>query len=1073
MITQSFVERKDLMIEIEKNLSNNNGPSTIFLHGAGGAGKTSLAKWVHQSKEFKNVFNKVFWLTLGRDCDILKKINDCIELFDPTLRKFAEKYEAANFLQDKLYNNKILIILDDLWNFEDLQYFQPPTGSHSRILVTTRHSGQINKKYVAMRVDKMNQEEAVGLLTEGLSLTFSPNEKIQLAELAKNELLFWPLLLKLGQGTLNIYLNGGMVLSSSITNFRNYFKQNGITSLDPDNSEDRELALHISMKYSIDAFSPDEQKYIKTLGIFAINNTLHPETVERWWNHAYKLNKTNTKLFLGKLFSASILNSLDFTKCCFTIHDVIHEWLHKQLDAIYLNNHNSFLWSQIKTRAATDFPENEPYLWKYLFYHMEKAGEAWQKRMTDTAKDLLFYAKQSKLGNPTDCIHDLNRMVELFKKDPIFPLLKRRMESLTHLLDECDDIQETVQCLHTRLQHDHELKELLPSLNINQYMPYLEPIHPLPDQPPLDRHRDEIGHTHRIASIRITRDGDKMITGSDDSTIKIWDIESKKLLKTLRGHRGNVLGVAVSPDSKLVASAGADQSLLLWEIENGSFQRLAGHTGTVSWCDFHPNGNYLVSASYDNTLILWDVKEKKIIHHLKGHTKEILDCAFSPDGSYIASTSEDEKIILWETETGNIYKTYRAHDGLISEFSFSADGRYVASVGYDALIVRNPKNHRIVFKQKQTDTGFISCVFGTKGNIIITGMVDGSIIVWSCPGGKRLFTLKEHKESVIHCAIHPDGKRMVSVSGDRSIILWDLTTKSMVYQIMEEWNAYYGTSFSPDGRLLAAASHKNGLTIWDWQKNTIEKELIMEAKHLNEYNNAWDGRFFPDGQKLAAVFVDTVCLWETASWKLLWTKKINEDEETYCLSINHDGDHIVVGASDYNLHIFDLQGTIINTLEGHTGYVFDCYFHPKNSNLVIAAYTDETLRLWNIKENKEVHTMHGHTEDLYGCAVHPNGRGYSVSNDGTMREWNLETGKEIHCFKGHKALIYGLAIHPEKNWAATASEDHTLKIWDLETKACLMTFHANDHLSKCAFHPTEPIIAVTGGCGVYFLRWVE
>lgn len=1070
-----FVERIELMDELKKLLMQNEGSSTICIQGVGGAGKTSLAEWVEICLDFRNYFTgKIFWIKLGQKYSIEEKLKASIKMFGWTETFPAEIRELSNILRDQLNKNRCLIILDDLWCWEDLELFLPYPGSRSRILVTSR---QIERNFdgPVIKVDKMKKEEALALLVQGVNLTLSQNEEESLTQLAINEFMLWPFLLNIGLGTLRSYLRGGSSLTNAIDAIKQAFSDDGIVALNEDDSIRKELSITTCLSRSIDGYSDDQQERIRALGIFVVGSEIPLTLIRKWWKNKYGLNVFTTDAFCRQLNEIAILDKLELDRGFFIIHDVIHKWLGDQFGKSYPEFHASMLTSQMLSRAATELPENEPYLWRHLFHHMEKAGENWLSRMTETARDLLFYAKKSKLIHPADCIADLKKMV---LSDPLLIPLMHRMNSLTHLLEECDNIKDAAQCLYARLYHEPDMQAILPSLNIHQFGPYLEPIHPLLDQPSLERKRDEIWHTHKISSVRINQAGDKLVTGADDSTVKVWDISSEgklKLLRTFRGHRGGVLGVAISPNSKFVASAGSDHALFLWDMETGHLlNRLMGHTGTVSWCDFHPTEDLLISSSYDNTVILWETKTGRIIHHLKGHELEILDCAFSPDGKYIASTSEDKKVILWETETGANVHEYESHKLAVGEVCFSDDLRYIASVGFDSLVLRYTRNHKIMFRKKKPENYFNCCVFGVNSKIIITGMGDGSIIIWACPSGKEIRTLSAHKEAVVHCAVHPNGQWMVSVSGDRSIILWDIATGSQIDVIDAEWEGYFGVAFSPNQHQLAIGSHKNGMTLWDWQTGCLERGFMVERTNDNKFNSAWEGRFSPDGQKLAVIFMEILCLWDIEKWELLWSKPFESGEETYCLDMSCNGDLLLVGTSENILYIIDIEGNNVKTLQGHDDYVFDCCFHPADSNIVLSASTDATLHLWDVENGKELQIMRGHTEDVWGCAFHPDGKKcYSVGQDRTLREWDLETGKELKCYSGHKSLISSLAIHPEKKWLATASEDRTLKIWDLDAGKCLMTFHANDHLNNCAFHPSESAIVVTGGSGVYFLRWVE
>lgn len=137
--------------------------------------------------------------------------------------------------------------------------------------------------------------------------------------------------------------------------------------------------------------------------------------------------------------------------------------------------------------------------------------------------------------------------------------------------------------------------------------------------------------------------------------------ESEALVRTLKGHKNKVWDCTFSPDGKLIASASADGTLKLWEVDTGKVKAtLKGHTVRVRSCAFSPDGKLIVSASMDKTLKLWDVATGKEKTTLKGHSDWVRSCAFSPDGRLIVSGSWDRTLKLWEVDTGKEIASFPA-----------------------------------------------------------------------------------------------------------------------------------------------------------------------------------------------------------------------------------------------------------------------------------------------------------------------------------------------------------------------------------------------------------------------------
>ena len=156
------------------------------------------------------------------------------------------------------------------------------------------------------------------------------------------------------------------------------------------------------------------------------------------------------------------------------------------------------------------------------------------------------------------------------------------------------------------------------------------------------------GHTGFVNSVAYSPDGTKIISGSVDRTIKIWDANTGQCLKTLVGHSSDVNSVAYSPDGKRIISGSYDKTIRIWDVNTGEcIKTLEGHSNVVSSVAFSPDGTKIISGSWDNTVKIWDANTGECLKTLKGHSWAVYSVAYSPDGKRIISGSDDNTVKIW------------------------------------------------------------------------------------------------------------------------------------------------------------------------------------------------------------------------------------------------------------------------------------------------------------------------------------------------------------------------------------------------------------------------------------------
>ncbi|KIJ05767.1 hypothetical protein PAXINDRAFT_93008, partial [Paxillus involutus ATCC 200175] len=198
-------------------------------------------------------------------------------------------------------------------------------------------------------------------------------------------------------------------------------------------------------------------------------------------------------------------------------------------------------------------------------------------------------------------------------------------------------------------------------------------------------------HKHGVHGLAVTRDGKSILSGGQGNSIRLWDVETHNFVKAWGGHTSMIFCIALSPDDKLVASGDRSGKIVLREINDGReipsrACRLAlrAHNGIVTCVLWSLDGSRLFSSSVDRTIRCWNSDTGKPIGEpWKGHTQSVNSLSLSPDGTKLASVSDDKTIRFWDSHSGDPIAQPLQHDNFVDAVTFSPCGEFVASGGRD------------------------------------------------------------------------------------------------------------------------------------------------------------------------------------------------------------------------------------------------------------------------------------------------------------------------------------------------------------------------------------------------------
>jgi WD40 repeat protein len=596
--------------------------------------------------------------------------------------------------------------------------------------------------------------------------------------------------------------------------------------------------------------------------------------------------------------------------------------------------------------------------------------------------------------------------------------------------------------------------------------PWLRPLRPALHPPGTALVRILVGHSAEVDAVAMSPDGRRAVSASRDKTLKVWDLESGREMRTLAGHSNSVSGVAVSADGRLAVSASYDKTLKVWDLESGREVRtLAGHSGPVRGVALSADGRRAVSASGDQTLKVWDLERGHEVRALAGHCDRVNGVAVSAEGRRAVSASSDKTLKVWDLESGRLLHTLAGHSGAVFGVAVSEDGWRAVSASEDATLkVWDLESGR----ELRTLTGHSGWVCGVAmsadGRRAVSASGDQMLKVWDLETGRQMRALGGHSLWINGVAMSADGRQAVSASEDNTLRVWDLESGRELCTLAGHGAAVWGVAVSGDGRRAVSASLDATLRVWDLERGRALGTLAGHSAAV------YGAAVSPDGQRAVSASGDrTLRLWDVETGRGLRT--LSSHSGAVCgVVASPDGRYAISASEDRTLKVWDLQsGRKIRTLKGHSNVVAGVAVSVRGRRLVSASY-DRTLRVWDLERGRTVRTLVGHSDAVDGVAVSEDGRrAVSASWDQTLKVWDLESGRELRTLAGHSDGVNGVAVTADGRRAVSASRDRTLKVWDLETGALVTTFTCDAAAHCCAFAGARKIVAGDAGGRVHFL----
>lgn len=529
----------------------------------------------------------------------------------------------------------------------------------------------------------------------------------------------------------------------------------------------------------------------------------------------------------------------------------------------------------------------------------------------------------------------------------------------------------------------------------------------------------EIPHKHEITSITMSSDYQKILTTSDDSTARVFDLNGHELL-ALRGHKAIIWTADISTDGKKILTAGSDFNVMVWDSLGNEISTLQGHDFDVYCAKFSPDGTKILSSSGDNTARLWSIdgKECKVlsIREDADFSKSLVNQAvFSPDGKYILLAANDylnknHRARLWDLD-GNELITFNGHEDWINSVGFSSDGEHVITSSRDKIVRVFALSGALEKELKGHNSNVWSASYKPDNQTIVTVSDDHTIRTWSI--GKRFETYEKAK-NVSFAGFSPNGLNIIVVQ-DSTAQSWNLTGD--VVATFKGHHSYLNSArFSPDGSMVLTACKDATARLWK-ADGTLQTAYNEHKAIVN------DAIFTCDGSTVITISDDS-----TAIIRNLTSNAVNIIRGNYGITAvcpSPEPNVFAIGDANGDISVCEVSGKVLRTFHGHDARVNSVAF-SYDGKFIVSSSSDETAVLWDNLGQRQ-YTFRGYENKVNSAVFSPDGKYIlTTSDDGYARLWTID-GKDIMDFQ-HDGMVKQAVFSPDgKYMLAVFRSDTGLK----------------------------------------------
>jgi WD40 repeat protein len=414
--------------------------------------------------------------------------------------------------------------------------------------------------------------------------------------------------------------------------------------------------------------------------------------------------------------------------------------------------------------------------------------------------------------------------------------------------------------------------------------------------------------------------------------LELWNTDTQQLVMSepIESDSDPGWNGAFSPDRRylLIGATSSNPTLKLWDVETGRLIRTVQRSKLSGFGDpvFSPDGRYVL-ATDEAAINLWDVETGALVRRFEEQSSDFFPVAISRDGRRLVSgTSAHSKLKLWDLDTGQYVRELGGSTDAATSVAISAGAQLVASGSKEKVFrVWNAQTGQLLHTSQEQEGSVLSVAFSPDGKKLLSasgGETKSAIKLWDVPTFRLLKTLVSEgdEDSIRHAMFSPDGRRVIA----RNRSLWDLDTGQVVRKFQPDSPPTYTVQFSSDGKRLATGDHGGEFQLFDVSNGRMIRAFFHDAgvSHPVVQRLA----FSPDGRRLLSAIrnaaastgdvnldVNAIKLWDPDTGRLIGNL-VGHKDQVVALAFSPDGRRIISASIDRIIRIWDANnGSTLGT----------------------------------------------------------------------------------------------------------------------------------------------------------------